>query len=58
MRHINNFSSYKKRKYKNDGYRTLFESIIPNEVYTTLKDWKDNNKSSNIELSVSLQFSI
>ena len=45
MRHINNFSSYKKRKYKNDGYRSLFESIIPNEVYTTLKDWKDNNKS-------------
>jgi hypothetical protein len=45
---IKDFSTYnnrKKSKWKNDGFRTLYESVIPNEVLLTLDDWKRNNNS-------------
>jgi hypothetical protein len=43
---IYNFNKFsiknrKKSKWKNNGFRSLFESIIPNEVILALKDWKD-----------------
>jgi hypothetical protein len=46
---FNKFSikSRKKSKWKNNGFRSLFESIIPNEVILALKDWKDNYDSEN-----------
>lgn len=41
---FNKFSikNRKKSKWKNNGFRSLFESIIPNEVILALNDWKDN----------------
>jgi hypothetical protein len=49
---IYNFNKFaiknrKKSKWKNNGFRTLFESIIPNEVILALKDWKDNYNKNN-----------
>jgi predicted nucleotidyltransferase len=36
-------SNRRKSKWKNsNNWRTLYESIIPNEVITTLNDWKEN----------------
>jgi hypothetical protein len=43
----NEFSNRRKSKWYNDGSRTLFESIIPNEVILSLKDWKDNYTENN-----------
>jgi hypothetical protein len=52
MDNFNKFSikNRKKSKWKNNGFRTLFESIIPNEVIMALKDWKDNYKVDNYVL--------
>ncbi len=36
------FSNRRMSKWINNGYRSLFESIIPNEVITSLRDWMDN----------------
>ena len=36
----------KKIRTENDGYRTLFESIVSNEVLETLTDWIENDKSN------------
>jgi hypothetical protein len=43
------FSSYsirKKSKWKNDGIRGIYESIIPKEVLIALDDWKSSNTSN------------
>lgn len=60
---ISNFNKFsiknrKKSKWKNNGFRTLFESIIPNEVIIALKDWKDNciNKNYVIIGGVALSY--
>jgi hypothetical protein len=44
IHNFNKFSikSRKKSKWKNNGFRSLFESIIPNEVILALKDGKEN----------------
>jgi len=49
IHNFNKFSikSRKKSKWKNNGFRSLFESIIPNEVILALKDWKENYNSKN-----------
>lgn len=42
------FSFYKNRrksKWKNDGLRSIYESIIPTEVLVALDDWKYSNKN-------------
>jgi predicted nucleotidyltransferase len=49
---ITNFNKFsvkdrRKSKWKNNGFRSLFESIIPNEVILALKDWKDHCDSKN-----------
>lgn len=36
------FVNRSKSKWNNNGFRSLFESIIPNEYITTLRDWVDN----------------
>ena len=41
------FSNRRKSKWLNTGFRTLFESIIPNEVIQALRDWKDNYSKNN-----------
>lgn len=43
----NEFSNRRKSKWINNGFRTLMESIIPNEVILTLRDWKDNYSNNN-----------
>ena len=43
----NEFSNRRKSKWINNGFRTLMESIIPNEVILALRDWKDNYNSNN-----------
>jgi len=44
---INDFYyNRKKSKWKNDGIRSLYESVIPNEVLTALDDWKLHNNSN------------
>lgn len=40
----------RKSKWKNNGFRTIFESIIPNEVILALKDWSNNYNSDNYVL--------
>lgn len=52
---IDNFNKHtlksrKKSKWKNNGFRSIFESIIPNEVIITLRDWKDSYKKDNYVL--------
>lgn len=42
------FSFYKNRrksKWKNDGFRSIYESVIPTEVLVALDDWKYSNKN-------------
>lgn len=41
------FSNRRKSKWINSGFRSLFESVIPNEVIQALRDWKDNYKENN-----------
>lgn len=36
------YSNRRKSKWKNNGFRTLYESVIPNEVLVALDDWKSN----------------
>ena len=50
--HIKNFSIFNRRKSKwlNDGFRSLYESVIPSEVLTTLNDWKLNYNGDNYVL--------
>ena len=43
----NEFSNRRKSKWINNGFRTLMESIIPNEVILALRDWKDNYINNN-----------
>jgi len=43
----NEFSNRRKSKWLNNGYRSLLESIIPNEVIQSLRDWKDNYSDNN-----------
>jgi hypothetical protein len=40
------FSNRKKSKWKNDGIRSIYESIIPKEVLIALDDWKSLNSSN------------
>jgi len=40
------FSNRKKSKWKNDGIRSIYESIIPKEVLIALDDWKYSNNSN------------
>jgi hypothetical protein len=40
------FSNRKKSKWKNDGIRSIYESIIPKDVIVTLDDWKSSNTSN------------
>jgi len=40
------FTSRKKSKWKNDGIRSIYESIIPKEVMVALDDWKSSNTSN------------
>lgn len=52
---IDNFNKFtiknrRKSKWKNNGFRSLYESIIPNEVIMALRDWKDNNTDQNYVL--------
>jgi predicted nucleotidyltransferase len=50
---IKNFDQYSNRvksKWKNDGFRSLYESIIPNEVLLALDDWKNNYEKDNFVL--------
>lgn len=43
----NEFSNRRKSKWLNNGYRSLLESIIPNEVIQALRDWRDNCSKDN-----------
>lgn len=43
----NEFSNRRKSKWINNGWRSLLESIIPNEVIQALRDWKDNYPKDN-----------
>jgi predicted nucleotidyltransferase len=52
---IDNFNKFtiknrRKSKWKNNGFRSLYESIIPNEVIMALRDWKDNHTDQNYVL--------
>lgn len=40
------FTNRKKSKWKNDGIRSIYESIIPREVLVALDDWKYSNSSN------------
>ena len=40
------FSNRKKSKWKNDGIRSIYESIIPKDVIVALDDWKSSNTSN------------
>lgn len=40
------YSNRKKSKWKNDGIRSIYESIIPKEVLVALDDWKSSNTSN------------
>lgn len=46
MKHIldikNFYSIRRKSRWKNDGFRSLYESIVPSEVLQTLDDWKNS----------------
>lgn len=39
------YQNRRKSKWKNDGFRSIYESVIPKEVLVALDDWKYSNKS-------------
>ena len=39
------YSNRRKSRWKNDGFRSLYESVVPKEVLMTLDDWKENDGS-------------
>ena len=47
----------RKRLWKNDGFRSLFESSIHPDVVTALEDWKDNYNGDNYVLVGGLAYS-
>lgn len=47
----------KKRRWKNDGSRTIFESAIHEDIYLTLKDWKNSVSSDKYVLIGGLAYS-
>ena len=37
------YENRRKSKWKNDGFRSIYESVIPKEVLVALDDWKNSN---------------
>jgi hypothetical protein len=37
------YQNRRKSKWKNDGFRSIYESVIPKEVLVALDDWKNSN---------------
>ena len=58
MKYLNKLrENSKKRRWKNDGSRSIFESVIHQDIYQTLEDWKQQVKKDKYVLIGGLAYS-